>query len=89
MNKTVNLFSNLRFCDNIMRTAGRNNNCWLIEATRMDVYGFDMLKNSTFILFLEMASVVDPHGGQMKNWRVCSYGNFGDKNHHFHLPAKQ
>ena len=24
-----------------------------------------------------------PHGVKMKNWRFCSYGNFGDKNHHF------
>ena len=32
--------------------------------------------------------VVGPYGGNMKNWRFCTYGNFGDKNHRFHLPAR-
>ena len=29
-----------------------------------------------------------PHGDKMKNQRFCSWGNFGDKNHRFHLPAE-
>ena len=32
--------------------------------------------------------VVGPHGGNMKNWRFCSYGNSGDKNHCFLLLAE-
>ena len=89
MNKTVNLYSNLRFCDNIMHTAGPNNNFWLIEATGMDANDFDMLNNGNFTLFREMVGVVGPHGGKMKNCRFCSYGNFGDKDRRFHLPTKQ
>ena len=41
------------------------------------------------LFFGGIAGVVCPHGGKMKNLRCCSYGNFGDKNNHFHLPAKQ
>ena len=72
-----------------MCTVGPNDNMWLTEATGMDVNGFDMLNDGNFTLFWEMGGGVGPHGGQMKNWRFCSYGNFGDKNHRFHLPTKQ
>ena len=39
--------------------------------------------------FWAVGDVVGPHGGKMKNWRFCNYGNFGDKNHRFDLPAKR
>ena len=29
--------------------------------------------------FWTVGGVVGPHGSKMKNWRFCSYGNFGDK----------
>ena len=51
VNKTVNLYSYLRFCDNIMCTVGPNNNLWLIEANRMDVNGFDVLNDGNFTVF--------------------------------------
>ena len=63
VNKMVNLYSYLRFCDNIMCTMGSNNNLWLIEAARMDVRSFDMLNDGNFTLFTEMGGVVGPHGG--------------------------
>ena len=53
-----------------------------------DVNGFGMLNGDKFALFLGNGGVVGLHGGEMKNWRFCSYGNFGDKNHRFHLPAE-
>ena len=40
------------------------------------------------LFFWSMGGVVGPHGDKMKNWRFYSYGNFGDKNHRFHLPAE-
>ena len=89
VNKTVNLYSYLRFCGNIMCIAGPNNNLWLIEATGMDTSGSYMLNDGNLALFLDNGGVVGPHGDKMKNWRFCSYGNFGDKNHRFYLPAKQ
>ena len=39
--------------------------------------------------FGQIGDVVGLHGGKIKNWRSFSYGNFGDKNHRFHLPTKQ
>ena len=54
----------------------------------MDTNGCRMQNNSTFTLFRTMGGVVGPLGGKMKNWRFYSYGNFGDKNHRFHLPAE-
>ena len=72
-----------------MCTVGPNDNLWLTEATGKDANGFDMLNDGNFALFSGNGGVVGPHGGQMKNWRFCSYGNFGDKNHRFHLPTKQ
>ena len=87
--KTVNLYSYLRFCGNIMCITGPNDNVWWTEATEIDTNGCDMPNDSNFAFFLTMGGVVDPHGGKMKNWGSCSYGNFGDKNHRFHLPAKR
>ena len=72
-----------------MCTVGPNDILWLIEVTGKDVNGFGVLNDNKFALFLGNWGVVGPHGGQMKNWRFCSYGNFGDKNHRFHLPTKQ
>ena len=68
-----------------MCTAGPNDNLWLTEATGKDVNGFDMLNDGNFALFSGNGGVVGPHGGQMKNWRFCSYGNFGDKKSPFSL----
>ena len=88
VNDTVNLYSYLRFCGNIMFTACPNDNLWLTKATRMDTNGCNMLNDSNFALFWTMGGVVGPHGGNMKNWRVCSYGNIGNKNHRFRLPTE-
>ena len=49
----------------------------------------DMLYGGNVALFRTMGGILNPHGGNMKNWRCCSYGNFRDKNHCFHLPAKE
>ena len=67
VNKTVNLYSYLRFRDNIMCTMSSNNNLRLIEAARMDVNSFDILNDGNFTLFAVMGGAVGPHGGQMKN----------------------
>ena len=73
-----------------MCTMGPNDNLWLTEAIGMDTNGCNMSSDSiNFALFWAIGGVVGPHGVNMKNWRCCSYGNFGDKNHHFHLSAKQ
>ena len=85
--KTVNLYSYLRFCGNIMCTAGQNENMWLTKATGMDTNGCGMLTDSNWALFLDSGGVVGPHRGKRKKWRFCNYGIFGDKNHRFHLPA--
>ena len=66
--KTVNLYSYLRFCDNIMCTAGPNDNLWLTKATRMDTNGCDMSNDSNRALFWTVGGAVAPHGGKMKNW---------------------
>ena len=50
VNKTVNLYNFLRFCDNSMYTVGPNNKQWLIKATEMDANGFYMLNDSDFTL---------------------------------------
>ena len=49
--KTVNLYSYLRFCGNIMCTAGPNGNLWLTKATGMDKSGSGMPNDSNFALF--------------------------------------
>ena len=54
----------------------------------MDGNDFDMLNGGNSTLFVKFGGVVGSHGGQMKNWRFCSYGNIGDKNHRYHLSAK-
>ena len=38
-----------------------------------------MPNGSNCALFWTLGGVVGPHGGNMKNWRCCNYGNFGDK----------
>ena len=53
VNKTVNLYSYLRICGNIMCTAGPNDNLWLPEATGMNTNGCDMPNDSNFALFLD------------------------------------
>ena len=45
----------------------------------MDVNGSDMLNYDDFALFWTNGGVVGPRDGKLKNWRFCSYGNFGDK----------
>ena len=72
---------------NIMCTAGPNDSLWFTEATGMGRNGCGMPNDSNFALFWTVGGVVRPYGGNMKNWRFCNYGNFGDKNHRFHLPA--
>ena len=72
-----------------MCTVGPNDKLWLTEVTGMDENGFDMLNDGDFTLFLGNGGCCESTWGQMKNWRFCSCGNFGDKNHRFHLPAKQ
>ena len=44
----------------------------------MDVNGSDMLNYDDFALFWTNGGVVGPREGKLKNWRFCSYGNFGD-----------
>ena len=41
------------------------------------------------LFFGAIEDVVGPHGDKMKNWICFTYGNFGDKNHRFRLPAKR
>ena len=53
------------------------------------MYGCDMPNDSSFALFWTIGGVVGSHEVKMKNWRFYSYGYFVDKNHRFHLPAKQ
>ena len=54
----------------------------------MDKNSCDMPNaDSNVALFRTVGGVGGPHGSKMKNWTFCSYGNFGDKNHRFHLPA--
>ena len=49
--KTVNLYSYLRFCGNIMCTGDPNRNSWLTKATEMGKSGCDMPNDSNFTLF--------------------------------------
>ena len=51
VNKTVNLYSYLRFCCNIMCTADPNGIFWLTEVTGIDRNGCDMPNDSNFALF--------------------------------------
>ena len=52
VNKMVNLYSYLRFCGNIICTAGPTDNFRLPEATGMDTNGCDMPNDSNFALQL-------------------------------------
>ena len=40
------------------------------------------------LFFGTIGGIVDQYGDKMKNWRCCRYGNFGDENHRFRLPAE-
>ena len=62
VNITVNLYSYLKFCGNIMFTLSPNNNLWLIEATGMDTNGCDMLNVS------KLAIVLDNRGCRGSAW---------------------
>ena len=53
VNKTVNLYSYLRICGNIMCTAYPNDNLWLPEPSGMDKNGCDMPNDSNFAPFLD------------------------------------
>ena len=72
-----------------MCTAGPNNNLWSTEATGIDINGCYMLCDSTVALFLGNGGCCGSTYDKMKNWIFCGYGNFGDKNHRFYLPAEQ
>ena len=66
----ANLYNYLRFCGNIMCTAGLNEIFWLQVATGMDANGFGMLNDGNFALFWAIRGAVGPHGGNMKTWRL-------------------
>ena len=60
--KTVNLYSYLTSCDNIMYTSGPNDNCWLTEVTRMDTNRCDIPNDSNFALVWSIGDTVGSHG---------------------------
>ena len=70
MSKKVNLFSYMRFCGNIMRTGGPNNNSWLIEATGMDENGCDMLNDGNFTHFLDNGGCCGSTWGQNEELEI-------------------
>ena len=41
------------------------------------------------IFFWAIGGVEGPHGGNMKNWRCCNYGNFGDNTVFTCLPGTE
>ena len=83
----VNLYSYPSFCGNIMCTAGPNDKLWLTKAIGMDTNGCDTQNDNNVALVLDSGGCCGSAWGKMKNWRLCSYGNFGDKNYPFRLPA--
>ena len=50
-----------------------------MEVTGMSENGCQILNDGKFALFLATEGVVGLHKDKMKNWRLCSYGNFGEK----------
>ena len=66
-NKKVNLHSYLRFCGNIMCTAGQNKNLWLTEAIGIDTNGCDVPNGSNYFFLGAIMGVVGPQRGMMKN----------------------
>ena len=72
----------------LRRKSDANDNLWLTEATGMDTNCCHMLHDSNFALFWAMGGVAGQLGSKLNNWRFCSYGNFGGKNHRFYLPAE-
>ena len=67
----------MRFCGNTMCTRGAKHKFWLKEAARIDAKGCDMLndKNALF----DNEECCWSKRGQYENWRIFSYGNFGEK----------
>ena len=70
VNNKVDLYSYLRFCGNIMCTAGPNNNLRVTEATRIDVSGFDMLNDGNSALFLDNGGCWGSTWGQNKELEI-------------------
>ena len=70
MKNTVNLYSHLRFCGNIICTVGPNDNLWLTENTVMDTNGCDMPNGSNLLLFWTIGDVVGPHGGKNQELEI-------------------
>ena len=68
--KTVNLYSYLRFCGNIMCTAGPNENLWLTKATRMDTNGCDMPNDSNCAFFGQRGVLWVRMG---PNWKITDF----------------
>ena len=71
-----------------MYAMGPNNNLWLSEAIGMDATDCGMPNDSNIALFGQWGVSWVRMGAKLKNSRFCSYGNFGDKNQRFHLPAE-
>ena len=69
--KTANLYSYLRFCGNIMCTAGPNDNLWLTKISKMDTNSCDIPNDSIFALFWAIGVVEGPRGGKIEKWRGC------------------
>ena len=72
-----------------MCTVDPNDNLLLTEVTRIDVNGFEMLNDGNLTLFLGNVGCCGTTWGPNEDLEICSYGNFGDKTHRFHLPTKQ
>ena len=70
VNKTINLYSYLRFCGNIKCTAGPNGNVWLIEATGIDTNGFEMLNDGNFALLLGNGGCCGSAWGQNEDLEI-------------------
>ena len=68
--KTVNLYSYLRLCGNIMCNACPNGNLWLTEATGMDATGCDMSNDSIFALFLGIRGLCRSALGQNEELEI-------------------
>ena len=77
VSNTVNLYSYLRFCGNIICTADLNGSLWLTEATKTDTNDCGMPNDNNFApFFWTMGGVARPHGGNRKNWKSRSFCSF-------------
>ena len=63
------LHSYVRFCGNIMCTAGPNDNLWLTKVTGMDINYCEMPNGSNYALFGAVGGVLGLNWGKTKNWR--------------------